>query len=418
MPMRRGMLAALVCLSLLLPAAVRAESWPMYGHDNARSGVTAESLTVPLNEQWVYKGRGPVVTAWPDPQPVALEGQLETPRVRFDDAYHVAVADGAVYFGTSSDNKVYCLDAATVLVDGDMAFCTAGVFPGERVYLYGLRAEDGTQAWINDTLSDGSAGQNGFSPQGYLLASGSTLFVPSGRSLPAAFDKATGRFLFQRSYSRFSPTGALGGTYALLVEGHLYSGAGAIADYDAKNGNLGFAIYPGKRLIVTPETSYMLDKDGLSALDRRTYPELNKKLRDLAGQRTALQTAKPADLEDQLKQLDAGTRCWPAARARLSRWTRRRATSLGGARCRAVRTAWRWPTGGCSLARTRERFTASRRERRLRRWRRPCARGTRRTTWPPSMTPRLSRSWRAAAWIGASPWCSAVRRVGWRWPSP
>ncbi|MBM3501623.1 MAG: methyltransferase domain-containing protein, partial [Armatimonadetes bacterium] len=379
-----------VCLTWLAVVSP-ADPWSTYAHDNGRSGVTADAVTLPLNEQWVYTARGPVVTAWPDPQDVAVEGQLETPRARFDDAYHVAVADGAVYFGTSCDNKVYCLDAATgrerwsfftegpirlspavqdgrvhvasddgliycldgadgkliwafaaaptrqrvlarhkmtslhpprtgVLVDGDMVFCTAGVFPAERVYLYGLRAADGSQAWINDTLSDGSAGQNGFSPQGYLLASGTTLFVPSGRSFPAAFDRATGKFLYQRSYSRFSAIGALGGTYALLVDDRLYSGAGAIADYEQKSGNLGFAIYPGKRLIVTPETSYMLDRDGLSALDRRTYPELNKKLRDLADRRSSLQTAKPADLAEQLKKLDEEAKATSDAIAGCNQW--------------------------------------------------------------------------------------------------
>ena len=378
---------------VLLPLCCEchAESWPTYAHDNARSGVSSEDLPLPLSEQWVYAARGPVVTAWPNPQGVPVEGQLETPRVRFDDAYHVAAADGAVYFGSSCDNKIYCLDAATgrerwsfftegairlaptvqegrvyvasddgliycldaaegklvwafaaaptrervlarhrmtslhpprcgVLVDGESVYCTAGVFPGERVYLYGLRAADGTRAWVNDTLSDGSAGQNGFSPQGYLLASGTTLFVPSGRNLPAAFEKATGKFLYQRGYSRFAPNGALGGTYALLVEGRLFSGAGAIADYDEKTGNLGFAIYPGRRLIVTPDTSYMLDAAGLSALDRRTYPELNKKLRDLAGRRTALQSAKPADLDAQLKALDEEVKATNDALAGCNQW--------------------------------------------------------------------------------------------------
>jgi len=391
MPARSAALLAAVCLSLLPCALLPADDWPMYAHDNARSNTTTEEVTLPLNQQWVYTARAPVVTAWPDPQSIAVEGQLETPRVRFDDAYHVAVVGDAVYFGTSCDNKVYCLDAATgrerwsfftegpirlapsvqdgrvvvasddgliyclnaadgkvlwtfaaaptrervlarhkmtslhpprtgVLVDGDSVYCSAGVFPGERVYLYGVRASDGSLLWKNDTISDGSAGQNGFSPQGYLLASGTTLFVPSGRSIPAAFDKATGKFLYQRSYSRFSPTGALGGTYALLVGDRLYSGAAAVAEYEQKSGNLGFAIYQGKRLIVAPDTSYMLDATGLSAINRKTFPELSKKLRDLQGRRTSLTTAKPPDLQDQLKTLDADIKATTDAIAGCNQW--------------------------------------------------------------------------------------------------
>jgi outer membrane protein assembly factor BamB len=391
MPSPRRLLLALVPLALLPSAGLLAEDWPTYAHDNARSDTTAEQVTLPLDPQWVYTARAAVIPAWPDPQNVAVEGQLEEPRVRFDDAYHVAVAGGAVYFGTSCDNKVYCVDAATgrerwsfftegairltpavqdgrvfvasddgliyclnaadgkliwafaaaptrarvlarnkmtslhpprtgVLVDGDAVYCSAGVFPAERVYLYAVRAADGSLIWKNDTISDGSAGQMGFSPQGYLLASGTTLFVPSGRSIPAAFDKATGKFLYQRSYSRFSPTGALGGTYALLVGERLYSGAAAVAEYEQKTGNLGFAIYQGKRLIVTPNVSYMLDATGLSAINRKTFPELSKKLRDLQGRRTSLTTAKPADLQEQLKTVDAEIKATTDAIAGCNEW--------------------------------------------------------------------------------------------------
>lgn len=387
------MAAFLACIITftVLPASLNAEDWPTYAHDNARSGITSESVSLPLNEHWVYTARGPAVPAWPDPQEIPVEGQLEEPRARFDDAYHVVVAEGKVYFGTSCDNKVYCLDAANggehwsfftegairlapvihqgklfiasddgliycldaangkllwavpvaptrervlarhkmtslhpprtgVLVDGEVIYCSAGVFPAERVYLYALRAADGSLVWRNDTISDGSAGQMGFSPQGYLLSSGTTLFVPSGRSLPAAFDKATGKFLYQRSYSRYSPNGALGGTYALLVDDRLYSGSGAIAEYEQNTGNIGFAIFPGKRLIVTPDVSYMLDRVGLSAIERKTFPALSKKLRDLQWRRQSLSTEKPPDLQDQLRALDAEIEATNQAIAACNQW--------------------------------------------------------------------------------------------------
>lgn len=49
-------------------------------------------------------------------------------RVAYDLAYHVAVADGNVYFGSSAEDKVYCLDAAT----GAVRWAT---FTGEPVRL-------------------------------------------------------------------------------------------------------------------------------------------------------------------------------------------------------------------------------------------------------------------------------------------
>jgi len=85
---------------MTLCATARAEDWPTYRHDNARSGVTAEQLLPPLSQQWVFAPGHVPEPAWPVPA-------KERPRVRFDDAYHVAVAGDAVYFGSSADNKVY-----------------------------------------------------------------------------------------------------------------------------------------------------------------------------------------------------------------------------------------------------------------------------------------------------------------------
>lgn len=44
--------AALGCLALFLCSSLVAEDWPTYMHDNARSGITAEELTVPLSLHW------------------------------------------------------------------------------------------------------------------------------------------------------------------------------------------------------------------------------------------------------------------------------------------------------------------------------------------------------------------------------
>jgi outer membrane protein assembly factor BamB len=382
----------IVCVLIVLAhqSAVCPADWPTYQHDCARSAVTPEKLDFPLAEQWIYAACGEPITAWGDPKPVAIEGNLERPRARFDDAYHVALAGGAVYFGTSCDDKVYCLDAATgkqrwsaftggpirlaptiqdgrvyvgsddgyiycldardgklvwrfqaapegdrllargkmtslwpprtgVLVEDGVAYFSAGVFPGERVYLYAARADDGSLIWKNDTVSDVNAGQHGFSPQGYLLASEDTLYVPSGRTIPAAFDRETGRFLFQRSYG-WRSVGQVGGTYALLAGDQLYSGANDIFAYDKTSGNIGFAWFPGLRLVVTSDVSYMLSEDGVAALNRQDYPALSRKRRELATKRTSLQSSKPDDLEEQLKALDEEEKTNEAALTACHLW--------------------------------------------------------------------------------------------------
>ncbi|MHC4677477.1 MAG: outer membrane protein assembly factor BamB family protein [Planctomycetota bacterium] len=139
-----------------------------------------------------------------------------------------ALYDGKVYVG-SDDGYVYCIDGQDgslewqyragpseekiigngrmislwpvrtgVLVDDGVVYFAAGVFPYEGLYICALRAGDGSVLWKNDTLGDRAHELEfgGISPHGYLVASRQILYVPSGRSMPAAFDRKTGKFLY------------------------------------------------------------------------------------------------------------------------------------------------------------------------------------------------------------------------------
>lgn len=84
----------------LSPASAR--EWPMHRGDAARSGYTEESLPGKLALKWTHYPRHRPAPAWPRDE-----------RIEFDRAYHVAVAQGCVYFGSSADGQVVALDAAT-----------------------------------------------------------------------------------------------------------------------------------------------------------------------------------------------------------------------------------------------------------------------------------------------------------------
>ena len=121
----------------LAPAS--ADDCPTYRHDVRRSGISGESLTAPLSEDWVFVPTLPPSHAWGDPQPVPIEKNLELPRMRFDDAFHVAAAGRLVYFGSSADNTVYALDARdgqvrwTFTTDGPVRL--APTVAGGKVYV-------------------------------------------------------------------------------------------------------------------------------------------------------------------------------------------------------------------------------------------------------------------------------------------
>ena len=108
-----------LCITLIVvglaPAWVQAEDWPAYRHDNRRSGVTSESLGVPLQKAWEYASTEAPQTAWAGPakwDSYANMRKLKSMR-NFDPVFYVTVAEGNVFFGSSVDDAVHCLDAGT-----------------------------------------------------------------------------------------------------------------------------------------------------------------------------------------------------------------------------------------------------------------------------------------------------------------
>ena len=233
------------------------------------------------------------------------------------------VYDGRVYAG-SDDGYVYCLDTKDgsliwkyragpsdekvigngrmislwpvrtgVLVDNGIVYFTAGVFPYEGLYICALKAKDGSVIWRNDTIGDRAheLDYGGISPHGYLVASRDVLYVPSGRSMPAAFDRDTGKFLFCAT-----PGAKRGGTWALidndkLISGVDYSGRPHKVAYDAKTGRRqgeAFAWFPGIDMVLTREVSYILAKDKIYAINRARYMAAVRKAGKLASERKKL----------------------------------------------------------------------------------------------------------------------------------
>ncbi|MBI2438643.1 MAG: PQQ-binding-like beta-propeller repeat protein, partial [Lentisphaerae bacterium] len=189
--------------------------WPAYRHDNRRSGMTEETLSLPLSPAWRYVCPQPPAPAWPlslrkahlmdfdyaaapvvaggllvfgssaDDTVRALDARTGAERWHFisDGPVRFApqLASNRVYFG-SDDGCVYCLEAATgkpvwifntapadealigngrmisrwpirtgVLVHDNLVFAVAGMWPAEGIYVYALDAASGKIVWCNDT---------------------------------------------------------------------------------------------------------------------------------------------------------------------------------------------------------------------------------------------------------------------------
>ncbi len=336
-----------ICLFSLVTLG-QAADWPTYQHDYARTGVARESLLAPFTDGWVHRSRHAPRPAWRGEAKWDGWNKVYDLKSRqiFDYAYHPVIADGLLYYGSSADDKVYCLDAATgeqrwtVFTEGPVRL--APTIAEGRVYVgsddghaYCLDAKSGTLIWktrlgprdyripgnariisrwplrtgivvIGDlaycaagmfptegvliTAIEAGTGkiqwqqkQTDLPAQGYMLASHTRLYVPAGRNNPVVLNRADGK--------RIRVVSGQGGTYALLTGDNLVFGPG-------KTGTLGFvesnqsdqlASFKGNHMIVTPSRSFLQSDTDLSALDRSRYLDLARKRGTLKKQHEQLE---------------------------------------------------------------------------------------------------------------------------------
>jgi len=309
--MQRRPATAVVVFTLslftLLQGAYGAD-WPDFRYDSARSGVSPDQLQSPLNLPWVHASRHAPRPAWPEPG-------RELNRIEFDYVYHVAAADGLVYFGSSADHQVHAIDLATgqerwsfftegpvrfapcvsegrvfVASDDGCLYClsadkgelvwkfrggpgpeklagveqiisrwplrtgaavrdgvvyiTAGMWPAEGIFVYALRAEDGQVIWCNDTSGEQylpqphppSMSMTGVTPQGPIVVYQDQIIVPTGRNVPAVFDRRSGKLLYYHSRPN-SWGNRWGGAWALAYGKHFLNWRAHIGpDIDVREG--------------------------------------------------------------------------------------------------------------------------------------------------------------------------------------
>jgi outer membrane protein assembly factor BamB len=378
--------AVAVVLALLVEASSSADAadWTTYRGNNERTGSTPEEFPG-SSLKWTYQASNPPRRAWTDAEGRTIEGHIIRDRVTFDDAFQPVVAGNRVYFGSTSDHQLhclnlasgesewafftggpirlaptiadgrayfgsddgyaYCVDAASgklvwkyraapmdewflgrgemvsrwavrtgVLIKDGLAYFGAGIFPHEDVYLYALDAKTGDVVWKRDDISEADAGRDDLSPQGYLLASEELLFVPSGRSMPATFERATGKLLHKKTYSwRSTAGGVVGGPRAILADGQLYSGgAHHLLAIEQKTGDVGFGWFDGREMVVAGDSAYVVTGTVIAKLDRNAYAvnsrrvqKLENDLYKLSGSLRSAKNEKADGIRAQMKAVQA-----------------------------------------------------------------------------------------------------------------
>ena len=114
--MNMAKLIPTVLSALLFGLAASAEDWPTFRHDNSRSGVTSERLPASdLTLKWSVESPRPPRPAWYGP--AKWDAYAKMPKLRpmrnYDTVYHPVVAGDSLYYSSTSDDSVHCLDLKT-----------------------------------------------------------------------------------------------------------------------------------------------------------------------------------------------------------------------------------------------------------------------------------------------------------------
>ncbi|MBM3882822.1 MAG: hypothetical protein FJ387_24380 [Verrucomicrobia bacterium] len=181
-----------------LVGRVDALDWPTYQHDYQRSGLTQESLEFPLVLAWVHSAKAPA-PAWPDPPKADFytappQAPLK-PRLAFDRAHAVVAVGERVYYGSSSEHTINCLEARTgelvwrYFADGPVRL--APTVAAGRLYagaddgvVYCLDAQDAALHW-----KYAAAGTND-----YRVANNGTFVSPYAVRTSVAVDQGVAYF--------------------------------------------------------------------------------------------------------------------------------------------------------------------------------------------------------------------------------
>ena len=205
--------------------------------------VTALDVTNGL-EKWTFFTGGPVrfaPTVWRDRMFVVSDDGF---------LYSLKLTDGSMiqrWQGQPKNDRVlgnqqmiskWPARGGPVIRDG-VLYWGAGIWQSEGIFLHAIDPETGKLIWTNDSSGGinmpqphgGANAKSGVSVQGYLLANEDRLFVPTGRAVPAAFARKTGKF----DYYRLQENTKRGGTTAVLGESFIYNGGYA---YSTKDGSL------------------------------------------------------------------------------------------------------------------------------------------------------------------------------------
>ncbi|MDA1229444.1 MAG: PQQ-binding-like beta-propeller repeat protein, partial [Planctomycetota bacterium] len=194
--------------------------------------------------KWKFFTGGPIrfaPTVWKDRIFVTSDdGYLYSVKMRTGeviDRWRGGSGDDRVLGNTQIISK-WPARGGTVIHDG-VLYWAAGIWQSEGVYIHAMNPDTSELLWTNAESGGmempqphgGANAKSGVSAQGYLLANDERLFVPTGRAVPAVFQRSAGKF----EYYRLQENTRSGDTTAVLYQDLFYNGGYA---YQTEDGSV------------------------------------------------------------------------------------------------------------------------------------------------------------------------------------
>ncbi|MBN2317254.1 MAG: PQQ-binding-like beta-propeller repeat protein, partial [Sedimentisphaerales bacterium] len=177
-----------------------------------------------------------------------------------------------------------------VVINNILYFC-AGIWPTEEIFVYAIDPSSGKVLWCNDSSGGIEMDQphptarakSGIAAQGYLAALGNTLLIPTGRAVPAVFDRIKGNLL----YFHLQQNQYRGGSDVVAADSHFFNG-GEI--YTISNGVRQDRI--GVQVAVHPDFIISSSENKIIAFDRRNLL-FDKEVIDRKGNKKIVKALTP-----------------------------------------------------------------------------------------------------------------------------
>ncbi|HEV8293100.1 MAG TPA: PQQ-binding-like beta-propeller repeat protein, partial [Tepidisphaeraceae bacterium] len=161
------------------------------------------------------------------------------------------------------------------VVEKGRLYFAAGIWPFMGIFLHCVDAKTGRVIWTNSgdgaawlTQPHGAPSFAGIAPQGNLAVMGEKLLVPNGRSLPACYDKKTGRMIYFPLNNKF------GGDNVVVAKDWFFTGDIA---FDLTNGKAAAYVRPNP--VIDGPLAYVATKEGIAgySLSCLAWPERDAK---------------------------------------------------------------------------------------------------------------------------------------------